>query len=99
MRLFVRKDASDHIERLVHVRSDLGRGRAWIRHALNENALESYLRLILDDALHKPEYYAPDAFVANAETMAILETVATGLEFLRVRTIRGFRFYLFYSAL
>ena len=33
--------------RLSHVTSDIGRGRAWLRAAINERTLENYLHLIL----------------------------------------------------
>lgn len=35
--------------RLSHVTTDTGRGRAWLRAAINERTLENYLHLILAD--------------------------------------------------
>lgn len=32
---------------LEHVTSDIGRGRAWLRSAINERTLENYLHTIL----------------------------------------------------
>lgn len=34
---------------LRHIASDVGRGRAWLRCALNEHSLERYLHMLLAD--------------------------------------------------
>ena len=35
--------------RLRHVSSDAGRGRAWLRAALNEHSLERYVHMLIED--------------------------------------------------
>lgn len=64
------------------MKTDLGRGRAWIRHALNECSLESYFRLFQDDRDHKPAYYSRDALLWNQEATSLLVTMLSGLEIL-----------------
>ncbi|EEC02552.1 conserved hypothetical protein [Ixodes scapularis] len=53
---FVRTHLTKHeLERylvLRHVTSDEGRGRAWLRSALNEHALERYMHMLLADPGH-----------------------------------------------
>uniref|UniRef100_A0A8C9Q3Z1 Pleckstrin homology domain-containing family M member 2 n=1 Tax=Spermophilus dauricus TaxID=99837 RepID=A0A8C9Q3Z1_SPEDA len=71
---FTRREAIKQIEVLQHVATNLGRSRAWLYLALNENSLESYLRLFqenlgllqkyydapyLDLAPYMPDYYKP----------------------------------------
>ena len=41
--------SSDEVQRFVqlgHVTTDIGRGRAWLRSAINERTLENYLHTI-----------------------------------------------------
>ena len=35
--------------RLAHITTDAGRGRAWLRSALNEHSLEKYMHMIVED--------------------------------------------------
>ncbi len=46
------------ITNLKMVQTDIGRGRAWIRLALNENSLESYLGMFASDPESKPQFYS-----------------------------------------
>ena len=44
--------SSDEIQRFVrlgHVTTDVGRGRAWLRAAINERTLENYLHSVFAD--------------------------------------------------
>lgn len=63
---------------LHNVRTDPGRGRAWLRAALNEHSLERYIHVILSlDNLH--EFYEDDSFLRDCELSSILPQTAAGL--------------------
>lgn len=65
--------------RLNHVKSELGRGRAWLRAAINERTLENYMHSILaqDEELRK--LYEVDAFLLDQERSSMLPIMAAGL--------------------
>ncbi|XP_008571067.1 PREDICTED: pleckstrin homology domain-containing family M member 2 isoform X2 [Galeopterus variegatus] len=58
-------------------------GRAWLYLALNENSLESYLRLFQENLglLHK--YYVKNALVCSHDHLTLFLTLVSGLEFIR----------------
>ncbi|XP_040843887.1 pleckstrin homology domain-containing family M member 2 isoform X1 [Ochotona curzoniae] len=80
---FTRREAIKQIEVLQHVATNLGRSRAWLYLALNENSLESYLRLFQENLglLHK--YYFKNALVCSHDHLALFLTLVSGLEFIR----------------
>ncbi|XP_066231254.1 pleckstrin homology domain-containing family M member 2 isoform X2 [Saccopteryx leptura] len=80
---FTRREAIRQIEVLQHVATNLGRSRAWLYLALNENSLESYLRLFQENMglLHK--YYVRNALVCSHDHLTLFLTLVSGLEFIR----------------
>ncbi|XP_059547137.1 pleckstrin homology domain-containing family M member 2 isoform X7 [Myotis daubentonii] len=80
---FTRREAIRQIEVLQHVATNLGRSRAWLYLALNENSLESYLRLFQENLglLHK--YYVKNALVCSHDHLTLFLTLVSGLEFIR----------------
>ncbi|XP_016061164.1 PREDICTED: pleckstrin homology domain-containing family M member 2 [Miniopterus natalensis] len=80
---FTRREAVKQIEVLQHVATNLGRSRAWLYLALNENSLESYLRLFQENLglLHK--YYVKNALVCSHDHLTLFLTLVSGLEFIR----------------
>ncbi|KAM9425487.1 sorting nexin-29 [Pholidichthys leucotaenia] len=64
---------------LRHITSELGRGRAWLRCALNEHSLERYLHTLLADRQHLGTYYEDWAFMLDEERASMLPTMAAGL--------------------
>ncbi|XP_032498843.1 pleckstrin homology domain-containing family M member 2 isoform X2 [Phocoena sinus] len=78
-----RREAIRQIEVLQHVTTNLGRSRAWLYLALNENSLESYLRLFQENLglLHK--YYVKNALVCSHDHLTLFLTLVSGLEFIR----------------
>ncbi|KAM8836071.1 sorting nexin-29 isoform 2-T4 [Spinachia spinachia] len=64
---------------LRHISSELGRGRAWLRCALNEHSLERYLHTLLADRLRLGSYYEDWAFILDEERASMLPTMAAGL--------------------
>uniref|UniRef100_A0A8D0CRQ9 Sorting nexin 29 n=1 Tax=Sander lucioperca TaxID=283035 RepID=A0A8D0CRQ9_SANLU len=64
---------------LRHISSELGRGRAWLRCALNEHSLERYLHTLLADRPRLGTFYEDWAFILDEERASMLPTMAAGL--------------------
>uniref|UniRef100_A0A8C8MKP6 Sorting nexin 29 n=1 Tax=Oncorhynchus tshawytscha TaxID=74940 RepID=A0A8C8MKP6_ONCTS len=64
---------------LRHISSELGRGRAWLRCALNEHSLERYLHMLLTDGIRLGTFYEDWAFILDEERASMLPTMAAGL--------------------
>ncbi|XP_076028098.1 sorting nexin-29 [Genypterus blacodes] len=64
---------------LRHISSELGRGRAWLRCALNEHSLERSLHSLLADRPRLSTYYEDWAFILDEERASMLPTMAAGL--------------------
>nr|XP_020136927.1 sorting nexin-29 [Microcebus murinus] len=64
---------------LRHISSDVGRGRAWLRCALNEHSLERYLHMLLADRCRLSAFYEDWSFVMDEERSSMLPTMAAGL--------------------
>lgn len=77
----------DHLNRhelqrfysLRNITSEQGRGRAWLRCALNEHSLERYLHMLLADRARLSAFYEDWAFVLDEERASMLPTMAAGL--------------------
>ncbi|XP_027715601.1 pleckstrin homology domain-containing family M member 2 isoform X1 [Vombatus ursinus] len=80
---FTRKEAIQQIEVLQHVTTKLGRSRAWLYLALNENSLESYLRLFQENLSLLHKYYVKNALVCSHDHLTLFLTLVSGLEFIR----------------
>ncbi|NXU59390.1 PKHM2 protein, partial [Turnix velox] len=80
---FTRREAIKQIEVLQHVATNLGRSRAWLYLALNENSLESYLRLFQENLSLLHKYYVKNALVCSHHHLTLFLTLVSGLEFIR----------------
>ncbi|KAM6046554.1 pleckstrin homology domain-containing family M member 2 isoform 2-T2 [Chlamydotis macqueenii] len=80
---FTRREAVSQIEVLQHVATNLGRSRAWLYLALNENSLESYLRLFQENLSLLHKYYVKNALVCSHDHLTLFLTLVSGLEFIR----------------
>uniref|UniRef100_A0A8C5QHB5 Pleckstrin homology domain-containing family M member 2 n=1 Tax=Leptobrachium leishanense TaxID=445787 RepID=A0A8C5QHB5_9ANUR len=80
---FTRRNAVKQIEDQQHVATHLGRSRAWLYLALNENSLESYLRLFYENKSLLEKYYYKNALVRSHDHLALFLTLVSGLEFIR----------------
>ncbi|XP_056364234.1 pleckstrin homology domain-containing family M member 2 isoform X2 [Oenanthe melanoleuca] len=58
-------------------------GRAWLYLALNENSLESYLRLFQENLSLLHKYYVKNALVCSHDHLTLFLTLVSGLEFIR----------------
>lgn len=63
---------------LRNVHTDFGRGKAWLRAALNERSLERHLHAIINASVLLP-YYEDWAFLLDQERSSVLPNVAAGL--------------------
>lgn len=69
----------DRYNSLKNVKSNWGKGRAWLRSALNEKSLERYLQALICDDILLAEYYEEYAFLRDQEKSYILPTAAAGI--------------------
>uniref|UniRef100_A0A1B6EX13 Sorting nexin-29 n=1 Tax=Cuerna arida TaxID=1464854 RepID=A0A1B6EX13_9HEMI len=80
VRDFLTKHERDRYEQLKQIYTDNGRGRAWLRSALNEKSLERYMLCLIDAAPeHISVYYEDWAFLRDQELSNVLPQAAAGL--------------------
>ena len=78
------KETIGHIEGLKAVTTDIGRGRAWIRLALNDGLLGSYLvAMVVDDKTTLSRHYQRQSILRDADLMDILIRYLRGIEIYR----------------
>nr|XP_033777810.1 pleckstrin homology domain-containing family M member 2 isoform X2 [Geotrypetes seraphini] len=80
---FTRREAIHQIELLQNVATHLGRSRAWLYLALNENSLESYLRLFQENQSLLHKFYYKNSLVCSHDHLTLFLTLVSGLEFIR----------------
>ncbi|XP_032777046.1 sorting nexin-29 isoform X1 [Daphnia magna] len=80
---FVRNHLTRHEqERYYHIQNittDYGRGRAWLRSAINEHSLDRYLRMLFSDENLISNYYEPSALMNDTCSRECLLTSAKDL--------------------
>ncbi|KAG8432943.1 hypothetical protein GDO86_017272, partial [Hymenochirus boettgeri] len=64
---------------LKNINTDIGRGRAWLRCALNEHSLERYVHMLLGDSNRLSFFYEDWSFLLDEERSSMLPTMAAGL--------------------
>ena len=78
--IFSHKHTIERIDRLNQINSDPGRSRAWLRLALNDGLLGSYLKMIMADKVSGRRFYEKSAFMRDAESLDIITKYVTGIE-------------------
>lgn len=78
--IFCHQEVILQINSLRNINTDIGRCRAWVRIALNDGLLISYIQLILTDKRVLKEYYKPTAFLRDPEQCDILKSYLYGIE-------------------
>ena len=59
---------------------DIGRGKAWLRSALNEHSLERYVLTLLSDSMSlRNQFYEESALIRDEDITSILPTISRGL--------------------
>ncbi|KAL7979163.1 hypothetical protein Chor_015187 [Crotalus horridus] len=61
---------------LRNITTDTGRGRAWLRCALNEHSLERYLHMLLADKNHLSVFYEDWSFLMDEERSSMIPIMA-----------------------
>nr|XP_056722543.1 sorting nexin-29 [Euleptes europaea] len=64
---------------LKNITTDTGRGRAWLRCALNEHSLERYFHMLLADKDRLSVFYEDWSFMMDEERSSMIPTMAAGL--------------------
>uniref|UniRef100_A0A8D2JL17 Sorting nexin 29 n=1 Tax=Varanus komodoensis TaxID=61221 RepID=A0A8D2JL17_VARKO len=64
---------------LRNIMTDVGRGRAWLRCALNEHSLERYFHMLLADKNRLSVFYEDWSFMMDEERSSMIPTMAAGL--------------------
>ncbi|XP_053936278.1 sorting nexin-29 isoform X7 [Cuculus canorus] len=64
---------------LKTIMTDIGRGRAWLRCALNEHSLERYVHMLLADKNRLSVFYEDWSFMMDEERSSMIPTMAAGL--------------------
>jgi len=63
---------------LKHVVNDSGRGRAWLRSALNEKSLERQLSTIIENTKLMSQHYEEWALLRDMDRRHLLNDMASG---------------------
>ena len=78
-----RKEALTRIKNLQHAETDLGRCRAWIRLAANENSLVAYIIALQSNPDLLAKYYEPQSFLRDTDLSTAAINVLSGLDMFR----------------
>lgn len=70
----------DQISSLPQINTEIGQCRAWLRIALNECLLSSYMATLLKNISAVKPFYSKSAFVCDAEILELAQKLVEGLE-------------------
>lgn len=70
----------DQISSLPQINTEIGQCRAWLRIALNECLLSSYMSTLLKNISAIKPFYSRSAFVCDAEILEVAQKLIEGLE-------------------
>ena len=73
-------EVSQNVKRLSNVSTDIGRCRAWLRSALNEGLIVSYLEALTSDSSLLHGFYRSSAYIRDREQTDIAKSLLTGLD-------------------
>ncbi|KAM5151968.1 sorting nexin-29 [Mantella aurantiaca] len=79
MKEILNKHELQRFHSMKNITTDIGRGRAWLRCALNEHSLERYLHMLLGDPNRLSYFYEDWSFLFDEERSSMLPTMAAGL--------------------
>ncbi|XP_049887669.1 uncharacterized protein LOC126382026 [Pectinophora gossypiella] len=70
----------DQISSLLQIHTEIGQCRAWLRIALNECLLSSYMSTLLRNISAVKPFYSRSAFVCDSEILEVAQKLVEGLE-------------------
>ncbi|GFS04670.1 pleckstrin homology domain-containing family M member 3 [Elysia marginata] len=76
---FTHKNVIDHLKSLRQISTEIGLCRAWIRLALNDGLMESYLHSVVVDVKSLKYFYHSYSYLRDHEQPGILSNYLTGL--------------------
>ncbi|KOB77097.1 Pleckstrin-like proteiny domain-containing family M member 3 [Operophtera brumata] len=74
------RQSIDQISALLQINTEIGQCRAWLRIALNECLLSSYMSTLLKNISAVKPFYSRAAFVCDSEILEVAQKVVEGLE-------------------
>ncbi|XP_069693880.1 pleckstrin homology domain-containing family M member 1 isoform X2 [Periplaneta americana] len=78
--IFSHREIIDQINALNLITTDVGRCRAWLRLALNDGLLSSYLESMRRDGSALKPYYRRSAFLRDTDMLDVAQRLVEGLE-------------------
>jgi len=78
--IFSHKDTIKRIDNLKQIGSDVGRSRAWLRLALNDGLLSSYMNMMIVDKTSARRFYERSAILRDPECLDVIAKYITGIE-------------------
>lgn len=82
VRKFTHEESVQEISSLSNVSTGLGQGRAWLFASLNAALLEGYMRSFAQNQKLLKKGYSTDSFLRDVESLELLATMVSGLEFI-----------------
>ncbi|XP_074655297.1 pleckstrin homology domain-containing family M member 1-like isoform X2 [Tubulanus polymorphus] len=79
LKKFTHKGVVSQLENLSQIETDIGRCRAWLRLAMNDGLIESYVDAMIADKRTLRTYYRSTSFLRDNERPDILKTYLQGL--------------------
>ncbi|XP_041479858.1 uncharacterized protein LOC121427500 isoform X2 [Lytechinus variegatus] len=76
---FTHRDVIEQIKELSFIKTEVGFCRAWVRLALNDCLMESYMSAILRDSKAIRQYYGRNSFLRDPEQPFIITNYLQGL--------------------
>ncbi|XP_070561558.1 pleckstrin homology domain-containing family M member 1-like isoform X3 [Ptychodera flava] len=76
---FTHKDVVKQLNHLAQITTEIGQCRAWIRLALNDSLMESYIGTILQDSKKLEQYYHRYSYLRDTEQPHIMKNYLQGL--------------------
>ncbi|XP_043911326.1 pleckstrin homology domain-containing family M member 1 isoform X1 [Protopterus annectens] len=79
LKIITHRDVIAELEQLSFINTDVGRCRAWLRLALNDSLMESYMITLLRERSNLSGFYQPFAVLLDTEECEVLLSYLQGL--------------------